>query len=386
MAETIGDPGGAVAESLPGAVEWDELADRAQAPPFLRPGWIAAWLRAFGGGELRTIEVRRGGELAAILPMVTRGGRLCAPVNWHTPMFGPLGIDREARVEVVARAFDQPSPVVDLNLVDGDDGELESIARVAREAGRSTLSRPVAHSPYIRLESDFAEYERSLSRNRRKALRRHRRKLEEEGAVRFEVHDGRTGLDDLIAEVFTVEAAGWKGRKGTAMSSKPETARFYTDVARWAADRGWLQIALLRLDGRPIACDFALQQDGAWYTLKAGYDEEFRSFGPGALLLADEIAHCCELPDLSRIELLGHEDSFKASWTTLSSPRTRIRSFSKSPVGLCRWAGAACWERARPYLRRLRGRRGARGFVLGPGAPFALEDWVGLVGFIQLPI
>ncbi len=384
MAETIGDPGGAVAVSLPGAGEWDELADRAQAPPFLRPGWIAAWQRAFGSGELQTIEVRRGGELAAILPMVQQRGRLRAPANWHTPMFGPLGTDSEARLEVVARAFEQPSPVVDLNLVDGDDGELESIARVAREAGRSTLTRCVANSPYISLGSDFAEYERGLSRNRRKALRRHRRKLEEEGAVRLEVHDGRTDLDSLIAEVFAVEAAGWKGRNGTAMSSHPETACFYTDVARWAADRGWLRLALLRLDGRPIACDFALEQGGVWYTLKAGYDEEFRSFGPGALLLSDEIAYCCEQPDLSRMDLLGHEDSFKASWTTQSSPRTWIRSFSKSPVGLFHRVGATCLELARPYLRRIRGRRGGRGLAFGP--PFLLEDWVGLAGFIQLPI
>jgi CelD/BcsL family acetyltransferase involved in cellulose biosynthesis len=386
MAETTGDLGGGLAVSLPGAGEWDELADSAQAPPFLRPGWIAAWLRAFGGGELQTIEVRRGGELAAILPMVQQRGRLRAPANWHTPMFGPLGTDPEARLEVVARAFEQPAPVIEMNLVEGDDKELESIARAAREAGRSTLARCVANSPYIPLESDFAEYERGLSRNRRKALRRHRRKLEDEGAVQFEVHDGRTDLDGLIAEVFAVEAAGWKGRNGTAMSSHPQTARFYTDVARWAADRGWLRLALLRLDGRPIACDFALEQGGVWYTLKAGYNEEFRSFGPGALLLADEIAHCCEQPGLSRMDLLGHADPFKASWTTQSSPRTWIRSFNKSPVGLFFRTGATCVELARPYLRRIRGRRGERGLALGPAVPLVLEDWVGLAGFIQLPI
>ncbi len=385
MTEATGDLEGGLADSLPGAGEWDELADRAQAPPFLRPGWVGAWLRAFGDGELETIEVRRGAELAAILPMLRRRGRLCSPTNWHTPVFGPLGIDRQARDEVVTRAFEQSSAVVDLNLLDGED-ELEAIARVAREAGRATVARSVARSPYIPLEADFAEYEQSLSRNRRKALRRTRRRLEGEGEVRFEVHDGRTGLDDLIAEVFAVEAAGWKGRNGTAISSRPHTTRFYTEVARWAAVRGWLRLALLRLDGRPIACDFAIAQGGVWYTLKAGYDEEFRSFGPGALLLFDEIAHCCELPGVSRIELLGHEDPFKASWTDLSSPRTWIRSFGKSPAGLFRWAGARSWELTRPYLRRIRGLRKRRGFLLGPAVPFALEDWVGLAGSTHLPI
>jgi CelD/BcsL family acetyltransferase involved in cellulose biosynthesis len=385
MTESTGELKGGLADSLSVAEEWDELADRAQAPPFLRPGWIDAWLRAFGDGELKTIEVRRGTELAAILPMLHRKDRLCSPTNWHTPVFAPLGIDREARDEVLTRAFEHSSTVVDLNLLDGED-ELDSIARVAREAGRSTVARSVARSPYIPLEADFAEYEQGLSRNRRKALRRTRRRLEQEGEVQFEVHDGSTGLDDVIAEVFAVEAAGWKGRSGTAMSSRPNTARFYTEVAHWAAARGWLRLALLRLDGRPIACDFAIEQGGVWYTLKAGYDEEFRSVGPGALLLFDEIAHCCEHPGVSRIELLGHEDPFKASWTDRSSPRTWIRSFGKSPAGMFRWVGARSWELTRPHLRRIRDQRARRGFLLGPAVPFALEDWIGLVGSTQLPI
>jgi CelD/BcsL family acetyltransferase involved in cellulose biosynthesis len=386
MTGAIGDLEGGVASALPAVEEWEELADRVGAPPFLRPGWIGAWLGAFGRGELETIEVRREGELAALMPMVRRGRRLRSPVNWHTPLFGPLGVDRAARRQVVAQAFERSQTVVDLDLLDGDPLELDSIASAAHEADRVTLARDVAHSPYIRLEADFAEYERSLSRNRRKSLRRRRRRLEEEGRVRFEVHDGRTELDRLLAETFAVEAAGWKGRRGSAISSSPETARFYTEVARWAADRGWLRLALLRLDGRPIASDFAIEHGGAWYTLKAGYDEEFRSFGPGALLLAEEIAHCCEHPGVSRIELLGQEDAFKSSWTALSAPRTRIRSFGKTPAGLLSWARATSWQLARPFLRRVRGRRGGKGLVLGPGAPFALEGWAVLAGSAQLPL
>lgn len=349
----------------------------------MRPGWIAAWLKAFGGGDLETIEVRRDGELTALLPMVRRRGRLCSPANWHTPMFGPVGVDAASREEVVARVFEHSSTLVDLGFLDGDGTQLDSIVRAAREAGRPTVARSVAQSLFIDVDTEIAEYERGLSRNRRKALRRHRRNLEAEGEVGFEVHDGSTGLDELLAEVFTVEASGWKGKAGTAMSSTPATASFYTEVARWAADRGWLRLALLRLDGRPIACDFALEQGGAWYTLKAGYDEEFRSFGPGALLLFDEVAHCCESPDTSRIELLGHEDDFKTSWTTEGSPRTSIRAFTRSPAGLLRWAAAASLERARPSLRRIRDRwRGDRGLALTPGALIAMEEWAGFASLV----
>lgn len=345
---------GGKVEPLPAAGEWDALADRAGAPPFLRPGWVAAWMQAFGGGgELQVMEAKRGEDLVAVLPMLRQGGTLRSPTNWHTPVFGPLGIDAAASEELLGNLFDLPATTVELNHFGGSPTGAETLVAAARDDARTVIKREIGRSPFITLEGDFEDYEQALSRNRRKALRRHRRKLEEEGKLHFEVHDGRTDLDRLLGELYAVEASGWKGENGTAISSRGDTERFYTDVARWAAERGWLRLAFHRLDGRPIACDFALEHDGTWYTLKAGYEEELRSFGPGALLLRDEIAHCCE-QGVRRVELLGEEDSFKASWADQFSERTRIRAFRRTPAGMLRWAGAASWERVRPGLRRIR--------------------------------
>ena len=277
-----------------GASEWEALTERVDAPPFLRPGWTEAWMRAFGVGELETVEIRRDGELTALLPMRRGRGSLRSPTNWHTPAFGPVAIDAAAGEELLARLFAEPAARVELNQYGGGEAGTDALARAAAASGRKLVTRTISRPPFILLEGDFEAYEGTLSRNRRKALRRHRRKLEEEGALEFEVHDGRTDLERLLAELFAVEASGWKGERGTAISSRPETERFYTEVARWAAERGWLRLAFHRLDGRPIACDFALEHGGVWYTLKAGYEDDLRSFGPGALLLRDEIAHCCE--------------------------------------------------------------------------------------------
>jgi CelD/BcsL family acetyltransferase involved in cellulose biosynthesis len=354
VTDAIGDLGaGELGGTLPARGEWEALAERAGAPPFLWPGWVAAWARAFGSGALDAVEVRRRGELVAVLPMLRRGKALRSPSNWHTPVFGPLGIDTAAREELLARLFEQPARTVELNHLGGCSPQTDAVVEAAREEGRMIVTRTVARSPFIPLEGHFEDFEGSLARNRRKALRRHRRRLGDLGELRFEVHDGRTDLEGLLEELFAVEGSGWKGRNGTAISSRANTKGFYTDVARWAAERGWLRLAFHRLDGRPIAGDFALEQGGVWYTLKAGYDEDFRALGPGALLLRDEIAHCFER-GVSRIELLGHLDSFKASWTDRFSERSWIRAFSRSPAGISGWAGAAGWERARPLLRRVK--------------------------------
>src|ERR1700722_1915063 len=82
-------------ESL--SVAWDALADHLAVPPFLRPGWILAWSRAFAQGGLSALTATREGKLVGLLPFIERRGVLSAPANWHTPVFGFLATDQTVR-------------------------------------------------------------------------------------------------------------------------------------------------------------------------------------------------------------------------------------------------------------------------------------------------
>ena len=67
--------------------EWDELADRTEAMPWLRPGWILAWRRAYGQAALHLLGARRGRQLCAILRLQRWHGELRSPTN---PADAPL--------------------------------------------------------------------------------------------------------------------------------------------------------------------------------------------------------------------------------------------------------------------------------------------------------
>ncbi|MEA2331147.1 MAG: hypothetical protein QOH58_1285 [Thermoleophilaceae bacterium] len=321
----------------------------------MRPGWISAWLEAFGTGQPQVFTVRRDGELVALLPMERRRGRLRSPSNWHSPVFGPLATDAEARDQLLAAVFSGSRPSVELSFLDGDDASPLQIDRAARASGRLVLGRPIAWCPVVDISGSFEDYLGGLSRNRRKSLKRGRRLLEAAGSVTFDVHRGVHGLDRALRELFAVECSGWKGSRGTAISSCAHTERFYTEVARWAAERGWLQLSFLRFDGHAIACDYSIEFQGVQYSLKSGYDEEYRAFGPGALLLRDQLEECFARA-LSRMELLGTEDPFKLSWTNRSSDRTRLHAFSRSSAGLAHWSRVAGRESLRPAVHWVRQR------------------------------
>jgi CelD/BcsL family acetyltransferase involved in cellulose biosynthesis len=172
--------------------------------------------------------------------------------------------------------------------------------------------------------------------------------------VTFEFSDGGDRLDALLEDGFRIEGSGWKDESGSAIQASPAARRFYAEVARWAASRGWLRLAFLRLDGRPLAFDFCLQDGRSFYALKGGYDVEFRRFGPGTLLTHASLRRAFE-DGLASYEFLGTDDSYKLNWTPTTRERVRLQVFSRSLAGRVQHRA---WRHGRPLVKDVRRRLG----------------------------
>jgi CelD/BcsL family acetyltransferase involved in cellulose biosynthesis len=318
------------------AQEWEELADELGAEPFARPGWIRAWWAAFGRGSLEIVLVRVAGELTAVAPLCRRHGAVSSPTNWHTPLFSTLARDERAREELVQAVLGRPARWLTLAFLDATGEEVRHWREAARSARRRVLERVVLRSPYVEIDRDWAGFEATLGGKRRSELRRRRRRLEREGTLSLEVADGTQRLDALLDEGFRVEALGWKGRRSSAICSRGDTLRFYTDVAGWAASRGALRLAFLRLDGRCVAFDYCLEERARHYLVKTGYDPDFRSFGPG-MLIRNEMLRRAFASSLEHYEFLGQDDAWKLDWTHAARERVRLQAFAPTTAGLAGW-------------------------------------------------
>src|SRR3954452_18296763 len=321
------------------------LAARLGAAPFLRPGWIDAWIDAFGAQGVTILAARRGGELAGVLPLHRMRGRaLAGTANAHSPLGGALADGPEAARALAGALLAIPHARADFVYTDPADSVLGELRR-----RRPSIARVQSQQPYVDTSGDFDAYVAALSRKHRKELGRLRRKLEAAGELSFEFADGSERLDDLLEEGFAIEGSGWKSESGTAINSSYAERRFYTQVARWAASSGWLRLAFLRLDGRAIAFDYCLDSGGSFYALKGGFDTEFRRLGPGVVLTHESIARTFADPGLRSYELLGRADDYKLAWTDKTRPRLRVQAFSRSPLGL---AQLAAWRYGRPMAKR----------------------------------
>jgi CelD/BcsL family acetyltransferase involved in cellulose biosynthesis len=327
--------------------EWAALAERAGASPFAHPGWIATWADAFGG-RLSVRAVRREGRLAGVAPFSEGPTGTTSPTNWHTPEFGLVAEDAQARDELAATLVARSRRRLDVSFLNEGSADLRAIREAAAAADRLVVERTIQRSRYVEIDGDWDGYRRHVGSKALREVRRRRRKLEAEGRVSVEFHTPGEDLDRLLADGFAVEGSGWKDRQGTAIASRPETRRFYTDVARWAAEQGWLVLAFLRVDDRVAAFDFCLEYGGRTYVLKGGYDPAFRAFAPRTLLLHESLERAFAL-GVRSYEFLGADEEYKRRWATGAHERRRIQAFPRTAVGV---AGYAAWTVGRSAGRR----------------------------------
>ena len=116
-------------------------------------------------------------------------------------------------------------------------------------------------------------------------MRRSRRALER-AAGPVTVVD-RAGDPAAVEEFLALEAAGWKGRAGTALAANPADAAFFREVCARFADAGRLELHTLEVPTGPVAMQVALRAGDAVFHMKVAYDEQFGDHSPGVQLLVD---------------------------------------------------------------------------------------------------
>jgi hypothetical protein len=131
--------------------------------------------------------------------------------------------------------------------------------------------------------ADANTYLAGLSSNVLREVRRRERRLAERGAVTRPVLSQADDIGRWLDDLLKLEAAGWKGREGSALACKDADRRFAHEVFTAAFRRGRLLMTGVDLDGRPLArCSSFIAGEGS-FAFKTAYDEQFSAFSPGVM-------------------------------------------------------------------------------------------------------
>ena len=286
--------------------DWDRLviARPETDMPFYSWDWFYhSWLH-FGkpvGQELFIIAVYETDQLIGILPLV-HDQRKSSGITYRILSFCNVGMmprntmytDSNSNQEIVFHVawdhlFDYRSTWDMLELANVPDSS--SFHRFVLEgehrAGYSLIQNRGFIAPFIEMTGTLEDYLNSLSKGTRKDIRKHVKHFNESGSSRlvrfFEKPDE---IDEGLKYLETVHNNSWKGTYGNQ-----HYPLFYQEVTPIFTGRGEAKIAIVFLDNVPIGGVYMLCKNGTYYGCIRDYDQKYREYAPGILLLNYQLEH-----------------------------------------------------------------------------------------------
>ena len=262
---------------------WRRLADHSLAPAGLNsPELVMPLLRGLPGAELAV--VKQGNDLLFALPIKKRRTMPTLFTNWMTDLtiIGEPHLDREFPEAGLTSFINHLKSPILLHSLKVNGSFWNQLARqdaqvsILKSWERAALSLTGTYEAWA--ESNFGA-------KRRKEYRRLTKRLSELG--NFESLSLEVGRDckPWVADLLTLEAAGWKGKRGTAIAANPTLQAAFKDSCQFLAAAGKLRFWKLALDGKTIASTYAIVEgDQAWLH-KIAYDEAYAKYSPGVLLV-----------------------------------------------------------------------------------------------------
>jgi CelD/BcsL family acetyltransferase involved in cellulose biosynthesis len=328
---------------------WERLA--ADRNPVTDFAYARAWAAGLSSSQGLSVLTAGDPETLAIAPLVIHRGA----AGWLTVLGAEMyeimdfPYADEIAVSELARAILRTGRPLDLKRISADSPAVAAIEAAYRGRGVA-WRRPVGGSPWIPLDDSWSEPEMRLEAGRRSDLRRARRHAEKMGAVETAIiAPTHTELPQLLDEAFQVEAAGWKGADGTALSTDPLRGAFFRRYAEQACAKGILRMCVLRIGGQPAAAQIAIESGNRFDLLRAGYDERFSRCSPGMLLTAESIRYAARR-GLRAYEFNGNVEPWTKVWTQHEHACCSLRAYPFSPRGA--WALFA--DGGQAALRKLR--------------------------------
>jgi CelD/BcsL family acetyltransferase involved in cellulose biosynthesis len=297
---------------------FEELRQRAGANVFLHPAALCAaaalgfaqihvlmaWVQGATSRKLVGFWALRERRVAPFWPSF-----LATPPYDYAFVSSPV-IDPDYDDAVWAGFFDSIAgdarlpKVIKLKLLDADAATHRPMMAALQARGGPMLKLSERARPFLSGESD-----RKRSGSTAKKLRQDWNRLSALGSV--DIANDRTaeGARAAFERFLELELRSWKGQNGTALLSDDEDAAFARRmIADLAAHRG-ASVALLRVDGKPIAAQVLLYSGSMAYTWKTAFDATFAKFSPGALLI-DKVSDALFAGGIAQIESCSSDGGF----------------------------------------------------------------------------
>ena len=306
--------------------DWDSLNHSQYDHILLDSGFVAPLLRHFGSDDVllgASANSSRPGMLLAVRK---------ATGIWETfqPSQAPIGLFIPGSHAEPAKFLPEilrglPGPAVQLAILQQDS----AFGPLSPESAAARLEAiEFADTAGLTVNGTFEKYWAERNDDLRRNMMRRIRRLEKQGShLELSTLTAPGDVAEAIREYGRIEAQGWKGRNGTAITEDNDQAHFYRDVMQHFCARGEGYIYRVHLDGRLIGSELYIMRNGMLVGLKTTFDESLRELSPGFLMKYLIIRQVFAEAKANTIEFYGPVKDWHGKWATHIRPLFHFNYF-----------------------------------------------------------
>jgi CelD/BcsL family acetyltransferase involved in cellulose biosynthesis len=353
-------------EQLAGlAPAWERLFARSETRnPFAHPAWMLSWLDHFAAGtELYVVTVEVGGELAGVAPFVVRS---VGPRARRLMLFGTgpnsaitelpqvliaAGLERRVMKSIMRHLTENPGvwDWVELSLPPEQGWfELEWLPSSGPGQGAFVLHSGTSVCVVRELPSTEAELGAALKPSARELVRRSVNRLRRDGhtwhveVVRDDPARLREAMECLL-RLHAARAAFRQRARRDDYGEDPKMRAFLLDASDRLFEAGHYNVALLHVDGVPVAGVMLLRGHRSSFLSVTGFLPEWWRYSPVVLLTHECLLDAVRVGD-THVNFSVGPTVAKLRWSeaieqhntfTVVGPRARSRRY---------YAAYGCWR------------------------------------------
>ena len=248
--------------------------------------WQRAWWKAMGRGRLLLVVVERDGRVVALAPFYADSRMVFFVGSGSADYLDVIGdiSDREVLGLLLETARAQVPSFVGFRLYcvleTSRTGTL--LKRAAKRAGFECYEEKRWPAPVVDLATD-PEAARAAASGRRVSKRD--RYFQNRGPLTLRQFSDGESITPHLEAFFEQHITRWAMAGDESPFLQRPHRTLLEQLARSAAETGWLRFSVLDWDGRPIAFEYGLCYEGTYFGGPSSFAVDVASRSPGQVLL-----------------------------------------------------------------------------------------------------
>ena len=355
---------------------WDALAGDC---PFRQSSWLGPWWNHFGDDEKAYFVVAKNdqGIVRGLLPMYSSGrfgevlrfvgagqacsddlSILCAPHDADA-----IGLEMGHWLASIAGNRHNGWGLMDLDGVIAGNRAMVAFVQGLTEAGALAHMQSRMHTWFQPTTDTFEHYLSTLSKSRRRLMRRLSERIDETPALSSHISqtddERRSDLDAMIQ----LHQRRWNDAGQAGSFADPKFRQFIHESTSRFLQGGFLRMATLRHNDQVISGELQiLGGDGSISAYSTGIDMKFADIKPGRIMNVNTIQYAYQ-HSLPGIDYMRGDEAYKAELRAQPRRLTRLRVVPNTTSARIHHAA---WKSVFDVTQWVRRRRGTEPIAVLP--------------------